>query len=243
MSTEKKVLVVQGGWDGHEPKLTSKRFARLMEKHGYACTISDTLDVLADGEALKSLDLIVACWTMGEISNDYVVNVSRAVGAGVGLAGCHGGMCDSFRQNTEWQFITGGQWVSHPGGDGIDYTVNVCHGSSPITEGLGDFAVCSEHYYLHIDPAVEVLATTRFPIVNYYHISNKPVDMPVAWTKFWGNGRVFYTSLGHHDDVFDNSPNAEILMERGMLWAAQGKAYAMQNGLTTERFENTAKMY
>ena len=138
---------------------------------------------------------------------------------------------------------TGGQWVSHPGGDGIDYMVNICHGSSPITEGLEDFPVCSEHYYLHIDPAIEVLATTRFPVVNYYHISNKPVDMPVAWTKFWGNGRVFYTSLGHHDDVFDKSPNAQIIMERGMLWAGEGKQYAIDHNLTTERFENQAKMY
>ena len=218
--TEKKVLIVQGGWDGHEPQLTSKRFARLMEKHGYSCEIADTLDVLADGEALKKLDLIVACWTMGEIKHEYVQNVSKAVGAGVGLAGCHGGMCDSFRNDTEWQFITGGQWVSHPGGDGIDYTVNIRHGSSPIVEGLEDF-----------------------PVVPYYHISNKPVDMPVAWTKFWGNGRVFYNSLGHHDDVFEKSPSAEVLMERGMLWAAQGKEYAVTHNLTTERFENTAKMY
>ena len=101
----------------------------------------------------------------------------------------------------------------------------------------------SEHYYLHVDPAIEVLATTRFPVVPYYHISNKPVDMPVAWTKFWGNGRVFYNSLGHHDDVFDKSPNAEIMMERGMLWAGEGKQYAADHGLTTERFENSAKMY
>ena len=88
-----------------------------------------------------------------------------------------------------------------------------------------------------------MLATTRFPVVPYYHISNKPVDMPVIWTKYWGNGRVFYNSLGHHDDVFDNSPNAGILMERGLVWAAEGKAYALEHGLTTERFENTAKMY
>ena len=239
----KKVLIVQGGWDGHEPQLTSKRFAGLMAKNGYEVEISDTLDCLADAEALKELDLIVACWTMGAIRHEYVENVSKAVAAGVGLAGCHGGMCDSFREDTEWQFITGGQWVSHPGGDGMEYMVNICHGSSPITEGLQDFPVCSEHYYLHVDPAIEVLATTRFPIVDYYHISNKPVDMPVAWTKFWGNGRVFYTSLGHHDDVFDKAPSAQILMERGMLWAAEGKAYAVKHGLTTERFENTAKMY
>ena len=239
----KKVLIVQGGWDGHEPQLTSKRFAGLMAKNGYEVEISDTLDCLADAEALKELDLIVACWTMGAIRHEYVENVSKAVAAGVGLAGCHGGMCDSFREDTEWQFITGGQWVSHPGGDGIPYTVNIWRGSSPIIEGLEDFPVCSEHYYLHVDPAIEVLATTRFPVVHYYHISNKPVDMPVAWTKFWGNGRVFYTSLGHHDDVFDKAPSAQILMERGMLWAAEGKAYAVKHGLTTERFENTAKMY
>lgn len=239
----KRALIFQGGWDGHEPQLTSKRFASLLKKHGYEVTISDTLDCLADAEALKQLDLIVACWTMGEIDHQYVQNISAAVCAGVGLAGCHGGMCDAFRQDTEWQFMTGGQWVSHPGGDGITYTVNICHGSSPITEGLSDFEVCSEHYYLHIDPAIEVLATTRFPLVTYNHISNKPVDMPVCWTKFWGNGRVFYTSLGHHDDVFDKSPTAEVLMEHGMVWAGEGKAFAEEHHLTTERFENSAKMY
>lgn len=239
----KKAWIFQGGWDGHEPKLTSKRFKDMLEKHGYEATIFDTLDPMGDLEALKKLDLIVACWTMGEIKREYSKNVSIAVGSGVGLAGCHGGMCDSFRQDTEWQFMTGGQWVSHPGGDGIHYTVNINKGSSPIVEGLDDFTVDSEHYSLHIDPAIEVLATTRFPSVTYYHISNKPVDMPVAWTKFWGNGRVFYTSLGHHDDVFDKSPNAAVLMERGMVWAGDGKQYAIDNNLTTEKFENTAKMY
>ncbi len=243
MESNKKVLIIQGGWDGHEPTLTSKRFAGLLEKHGYEVEISDNLDCLADVDKLMELDLVVACWTMGEIDKEYVINLSKAVGAGVGLAGCHGGMCDSFRNNTEWQFMTGGQWVSHPGGDGINYTVNVNKGSSPIIEGIEDFPVCSEHYYLHVDPSIEVLASTRFPSVNYYHISNKPVDMPVVWTKFWGNGRVFYNSLGHHDDVFENSPEAEIIMERGMLWAAEGKKYAIDHNLTTERFENTAKMY
>ena len=241
--SEKKVLIVQGGWDGHEPQLVSKRCKKLMEKNGYKCEISDTLDSLSDLKTLETLDLIVACWTMGEIDRDYAINVAKAVGGGVGIAGCHGGMCDAFRQNTEWQFMTGGQWVSHPGGDGVEYMVNICKGSSPIVEGLDDFSVSSEHYYLHVDPAIEILATTRFPAVSYYHISNKPVDMPIAWTKFWGNGRVFYTSLGHHDDVFDKSPNAEILLERGMVWAAEGKAYAQANGLTTDAFENTAKMY
>ncbi|MBO5274869.1 MAG: ThuA domain-containing protein [Clostridia bacterium] len=238
-----KALIFQGGWDGHEPKLTSARFAAMLEKNSIAAEVYDNQECLADLDKLLEYDLIVACWTMGTIDGQYSRNVAQAVGRGVGLAGCHGGMCDAFRQDTEWQFMTGGQWVSHPGGDGIEYTVNICHGSSPITEGLEDFPVKSEHYYLHIDPSIEVLATTRFPLISYYHASNKPVDMPVAWTKYWGLGRVFYTSLGHHDDVFDNSPNAAILMERGMLWAAGGKAHAEKHGLTVDKYLNNAKMY
>jgi len=243
MGNKKKALIFQGGWDGHEPVLVSARFAKLLEKNNYDVNIYDTLDCLNDVEALRALDLIVACWTMGEIPSEYTVNVSNAVASGVGLAGCHGGMCDAFRKDVHWQFMTGGNWVSHPGSDGVEYTVNISHGSSLITEGLEDFPVKSEHYYLHVDPAIEILATTRFPVVTYNHIANKPIDMPVAWTKRWGNGRVFYNALGHHDDVFDNSPTAQVLMERGMVWAGEGKAFALKHGLTTEKFENSAKMY
>ncbi len=240
---KKQALIFQGGWDGHEPEKVARRFASLLEEGGVSARVVDTLEPLADPEYLASLDLIVPCWTMGSIQWEHAENVSKAVGAGVGLAGCHGGMCDAFRDNTEWQFMTGGQWVSHPGGDGIAYTVNIRRGSSPLVEGLEDFPVVSEQYYLHVDPAVEVLATTRFPVVNYYHCANKPVDMPVAWTKYWGLGRVFYCSLGHHDDVFDNAPQANELMRRGLLWAAAGKAWAKERGLTDERYRSEMKMY
>ncbi len=215
----KKALIFQGGWDGHEPKLVSKRFAAILEKNGYEVKITDTLDILSDLDYLKSLDLIVPCWTMGDIPGDYCRNVCEAVESGVGLAGCHGGMCDAFRQNTDWQFMTGGQWVAHPGGDGVNYTVSIRKDSSPIVEGVDDFEVCSEQYYLHVDPAVDVLAVTEFVPDK----GKKSVEMPVVWTKHWGNGRVFYNSLGHHDDVFEKYPEAQILMERGLIWAGNGK--------------------
>ena len=243
MNRQKRALIFEGGWDGHEPALVAERFASIMKRHGYICEVYHDQNILMDLDFLMNQDLVIPCWTMGEIDPKATQNISKAVAAGTGLAGCHGGMCDAFRTDTEWQFMTGGQWISHPGGDGIKYQVNIRKGSSPIVEGLEDFEVCSEHYYLHVDPAIEVLATTRFPVVPYYHISNKPIDMPVAWTKFWGNGRIFYNSLGHHDDVFDKFPQAQILMERGMLWAAEGKQYAIDNKLTTEKFENSAKMY
>ena len=152
----KKALIFYGGWDGHEPALVSARFQRLLEKHGYAVDRVAGVECLADRDKLLEYDLLVPCVTMSELPREYEKNVSFAVSRGAGIAGCHGGMCDSFRKSTEWQFMTGGQWVSHPGGDGIEYKVNICHGSSPVTEGLKDFSVKTEHYYLHIDPSVEV---------------------------------------------------------------------------------------
>ena len=222
----KKALVVQGGWQGHQPKEVSEIFRTVLEEEGFEVEVSDTLESFADAEKLLALDLIVPAWTMGEISKELASNVSKAVQSGVGLAGCHGGMCDSFRNNVDWQFMTGGQWVAHPGNDGVEYTVNICNTSSPLVEGIEDFEVKSEQYYLHVDPAVEVLATTRFPTVEGPHSLNKAVDMPVVWTKRWGVGRVYYCSLGHQANIVD-MPQVKLMMRRGFLWAAEGKELAV----------------
>lgn len=98
MKTNKKVLIFQGGWDGHEPEKVAQRFGKILEKHGYTCTISDTQEVLADLDMLMGLDLIIPCWTMGEIKPEYRENIVKAVGAGVGLAGCHGDILKSPRK-------------------------------------------------------------------------------------------------------------------------------------------------
>lgn len=222
----KKALLVRGGWDGHEPIQVSEVFKKVLEKNNFEVEISDTLDAFLDVEKLKSLDLIVPIWTMGNITNEQVKPVLEAVASGVGIAGCHGGMCDAFRENVDWQFMTGGQWVAHPGNDGVEYVVNVKSGSSPIVDGINDFKVKSEQYYVHVDPAIEVLATTRFPVVDGPHAANGQVDVPVVWTKKWGKGRVFYNSLGHHADIFDIE-EALTIMERGFNWAAEGKNVAM----------------
>ena len=215
----KKALIFQGGWDGHEPVQVSQLFKKILEENEFSVEIYDNLDCLADGEKLKTYDLIVPVWTMGSIESKYVSNVSEAVIAGTGLAGCHGGMCDSFRDNVDWQFMTGSQWVAHPGNDGVEYVVNVSN-DDYFTKGLKDFKVCSEQYYIHVDPAVKVYATTTFPVVDGPHATNGEVAVPVVYTKMWGKGKVFYNSLGHHADVFDISEAYEI-MKRGLCWAAR----------------------
>lgn len=238
----KKALIVWGGWNGHEPEKVSQVFADLLKKEDFDVEISTTLDVFLDKPKIKSLDLIVPVWTMGTITKEQVDSVSEAVAEGAGMAGCHGGMCDAFRESVQWQFIAGGNWVSHPGGDGVEYIVHVKRGSNPLVDGLPDFKVKSEQYYLHVDPAVEVLATTRFPVVNWFHASNGVVDMPVVWTKRWGHGRVFYSSLGHHADIAEMKIPLEIF-RRGFLWAAEGKRIAREQGLTVDVFKSELKMF
>ncbi len=235
----RQALIIQGGWDGHEPVQVAEIFARVLTEEGFAVQISDTLDSLLDLEYLRSLHLLIPEWTMGAITDEQCRNAVRAVASGVGLAGCHGGMCDSFRQNVDWQFMTGGQWVAHPGNDGTPYRVNIRSVSNPITEGLSDFSVVSEQYYVHVDPAAEVLASTLFPnpLVRGFHMTNPAAQVPVVWTKFWGHGRVFYNSLGHHADIFQQHEPLE-LMRRGFLWAAAGKDRALSLGLSLDEFEN-----
>jgi hypothetical protein len=233
----KQALIIQGGWDGHEPVQVADIFASVLRNEGFSVRVSDTLDILLDTEYINALHLLVPEWTMGKITQEQCQSAILAVASGVGLAGCHGGMCDSFRENVDWQFMTGGQWVAHPGNDGTDYQVNIRSTSNPITDGIRDFSVKSEQYYVHVDPAVEVLATTLFPnpAARGFHSSNPVVPVPVVWVKNWGHGRVFYNSLGHHADIFDAYEPLE-LMRRGFLWAAAGKDRASQLRLSLNDF-------
>jgi type 1 glutamine amidotransferase len=219
---DRKALIVWGGWDGHQPKEVAEIFRQALTEHHFAVDVSDSLDAYLD-ENLQKYNLIVPVWTMGTITGEQERNLLNAVKSGVGIGGCHGGMCDSFRNNTEYQWMTGGQWVAHPGNDGVEYTVEIRDFDHFITKGApAVFTVKSEQYYLHVDPVVRVLATTRFPVADGPHTNNGPVDMPTVWTKYWGEGRVFYNALGHHADIVAQ-PEVLALCTRGLLWAAHAE--------------------
>lgn len=213
----KKMMFVWGGWDGHEPKQCVDIFAPLMRDAGYDVEIYDNLDIYLNTEKMLSYDLICQVWTMGKITGEQLKGLSEAVASGVGFAGWHGGMGDSFRESTDYQFIVGGQWVAHPGGV-IDYTVQITDHIDPITAGLSDFAMHSEQYYMHVDPGNHVLATTTFGAQLHPWISG--TVMPVAWKRLWGQGKVFYTSLGHVAKDFEVSEAREIA-RRGLWWATR----------------------
>lgn len=212
----KSALIVWGGWDGHTPEQSAGIVGAMLREHGFAVDIEPTTEAFAD-EGLSKYDLIVPAITMSRIEKEELTNLLAAVRNGTGLAGFHGLMCDSFRNEPDYQFMTGGQWVAHPGNI-IDYTVNVKTGSDPIVEGISDFRYRSEQYYMHFDPSVEVLATTTF--TGEYVEEIDGVVMPVVWKRRFGKGRVFYSSLGHVADEFQ-VPQMRTIFERGALWAAR----------------------
>jgi type 1 glutamine amidotransferase len=213
----KSALFVVGGWEGHEPMPTAKIFATCLESEGYRTEIVDTLDIYCDAERLHQFDLIVPVWTMGTITNEQEKGLLEAVRSGIGIGGWHGCMGDSFRNNTEYQFMVGGQWVAHPG-NVISYQVNIANHEDPITANIADFTMQSEQYYMHVDPSNEVLATTTFSgdILPWI----KGTVMPVVWKRRWGAGKVFYCSLGHVAKDFD-VPEPREIVRRGLLWATR----------------------
>ena len=220
----KKVLFVWGGWMGHEPDKCRDIFVPWMKSEGAEVVVSDTLDSYTQLDLKNDFDLIVQAWTMGTIKNDQERALLEAVRAGTGIAGWHGGTGDSFRNNTEYQFMVGGQWVAHPGGV-IDYRVNITDHEDPVTKGLEDFDMHSEQYYVHVDPNVKVLATTTFTDQHSDWIGGNVV--PVVWKKVYGKGRVFYSSLGHVASDF-NVPQALEIQKRGILWASMSKYEPME---------------
>jgi uncharacterized protein len=213
----KSALFVVGGWEGHEPRLSAEIFAACLEAAGYRTEISETLDIYCDAERLQKFDLIVPVWSMGTITNEQEKGLLEAIKSGIGLGGWHGCMADSFRNNTEYQFMVGGQWVAHPGNI-IHYRVNVIAHEDPIMANISDFEMYSEQYYMHVDPSNNVLATTTFSGEVLPWIAG--VVMPVVWKRKWGNGRVFYCSLGHVSKDFD-VPEAREIVRRGLLWASR----------------------
>lgn len=224
----KKVLFVYGGWEGHDPEPSRDLFVPWMRDEGADVTVSDTLDAYLDEALMSSLDLVVQVWTMGEITGDQENGLLNAVKNGCGIAGWHGGLGDSFRNNVKYQYMVGGQWVAHPGGI-IDYRVNIIDQVDYVSVGIGDFNMNSEQYYMHVDPNVKVLATTTFTGDHDPWIEGTVI--PQVWKKYYGNGRVFYSALGHVIGDFEVYEALEI-QKRGIRWASESKYHPHEHWLS-----------
>lgn len=216
----KKILIVYGGWEGHQPDVFARKIEKWALEKGAVVSVSDSLGVYVQKDFMQGIDLIIQYWTMGTISDDQCEGLLNVIKNGTGLVGCHGGIGDSFRNNPEYQYMVGGQWVTHPGGK-IKYEVHISDQEDPITSGVHDFEIGNtEQYYMHVDPNVKVLATTTFSDEHDSWI--KGAVMPVVWKKYHNKGRIFYVSIGHNPEDFDH-PAVWTMLTRGIDWASKSK--------------------
>jgi type 1 glutamine amidotransferase len=215
-----KALFIYGGWEGHAPERFRQMIVPWLQSEGFEVRVSPNLEPYTDQQYMSQVDLIVQIYTQGKISREQAKGLFTAVENGAGIAGWHGGLGDAFHESQRYEYMIGGQWVEHPGNDGVKFRVNIIDHEDPITYGLDDFEVVTEQYYMHIDPNNKVLATTSFNAKHDYWVDG--ATMPVAWKKVYGKGRVFYISLGHQPEVFD-VPQALTMLKRGILWASKSK--------------------
>lgn len=230
--TSPRALVVRGGWDGHSPVEATELFLPFLTEKGYDVRIESSPEVYADLEAMGAVDLIVQSVTMSEISREALAGLHGAVRAGTGLVGWHGGIADSFRASSDYLHLIGGQFATHPSMDparGVEgaeanfltYTVEMTElgHRHPITEGIADFELTTEQYWVLHDDLIDVLATTTHP-APAWHPWHRPVTSPAVWTREWGEGRIVVCTPGHTPEVLADT-NVRTIIERGMLWATR----------------------
>lgn len=235
---QRNALIVRGGWDGHEPVETTDFFIPFLEEHGFRVRVSESTGIYADLDYLDTVDLIVQVNTMTTIEKGEFAGLRRAVLNGTGLAGWHGGIADSYRNNADYLHMIGGQFAHHAavaepserkGGQDDNYqkyTVNITElgKTHPITQGIEDFDLVTEQYWVLSDEYNDVLATTT-QTARPWDAWNRPVTAPAIWTRQWGKGRIFVSAPGHKLEVVQE-PHVRTIIERGLLWAARGAEVA-----------------
>lgn len=232
MTERKQALVVRGGWDGHQPVETTDSFVPFLRDNGFDVQVSDSTAVYADEAVMASVDLIVQVVTMSTIADDEFAGLQRAVLRGTGLAGWHGGIADAFRNTADYLHMIGGQFAHHAANapaervgeqsdNYIPYTVHITEAGHehPVTQGIEDFDLVTEQYWVLSDEYNDVLATTT-QAARDFDAWNRPVTAPAIWTRQWGEGRVFVSAPGHRLEVVESQPLRTII-ERGLLWAAR----------------------
>jgi type 1 glutamine amidotransferase len=233
MAAERRALVVRGGWDGHQPVEATDLFIPYLKENGFDVRVEDSPAPYADADLMAATDLIVQCMTMSTIQPEEIKGLVAAVAAGTGLAGWHGGIADSYRASADYLQLIGGQFAAHAAKCGpeertgeqsdnyVQHRIELTPAAAahPITQGLDDFELETEQYWVLTDNLIDVLATTT-TAVRTWGAWHRPITAPAIWTRDWGSGRIFVATPGHRVEILQD-PNVRTIVERGLLWAAR----------------------
>jgi len=188
-----------------------------LDRANVAPTLTTDRDALTD---LDRYDVVVDYLTDSDLTAAQRDSLFSFVGDGGGYAGVHcasdltsvagpeGELVHNDEPFADFRSMLGGHFLGHPEQQTVE--VEITDSAHPITAGVPDFAVHDEPYDLDVDDDVHVLAEMDHPDSG---------EVPVAWAKRYGRGRVTYSSLGHTEDALTDDA-VRALIGRGARWAA-----------------------
>ena len=194
-----------------------------------------TFDVTLDDDSLahfapdklKQFDVVMFCLTTGELplTDEQKQALVDFVSSGKGFVGVHSAT-DTFYKWPEFGALIGGYFDGHPWNANDTVTIKVERPDHPVCKPWGHepFELTEEIYQLKepYDRAKQdVLMSLDTSRTNMQKkgIKRTDGDFAVAWLKPYGKGRVFYTSLGHNEHVWQDKRFQQHLAA-GVAWAA-----------------------
>lgn len=202
----RKLLIACGG-DFHDFRGVAAELKSALEECGFAADLAlDDLEHLARLPG-SGYDAVVFYHTLGVLTPGQESGLVSYIAAGGGFVGVHSA-ADSFRDSPVYLSMIGGYFIEHP--HYRPYQVSIAPGHELTGELDPEFFVEDEMYVTSYDSRVQVLATALW----------KGGTVPVAWSKTWGAGRVFYLALGH-DPRACRQDAFLALLRRGTEWASQ----------------------
>jgi type 1 glutamine amidotransferase len=223
-----KVFLLSGGRRQHHGYRDQAFYlANVLENTGrFEVTIGEDAAIL-ETPAMRKYDLIIVNADRRDPEFKFTKGQQEAlfeyVRSGHGYVSIHGADNAAADWLPTWKEMLGGVFSHFGLPDGKTkkgrFTVKIADTSSPVTRGLGDFSIEDELYYqLQLMPDVQPLATIEY----------QGSAWPVAWTRSFGKGRVFHTTMGHRDfGPNKNDPlhdaNLSRLVVQGIEWAAAGR--------------------
>lgn len=189
-----------------QPALVEKTFAEMGKKTGlFDVVCSQDSRAELTGDNLKKFDA-VWFYTTGElpISDGQKADLLGFVRAGKGFGGSHSA-ADTFYKWREYGELIGAYFAGHPSGY-QQIRVLVEDNNHPATRHLGKEFAIKDEIYQYRDPkgakGLTIRPLMRIDMKSTKNLWRKDENNPLAWSKDYGKGRVFYTALGHAEHVW-----------------------------------------
>jgi len=169
------------------------------------CRNADDVATMLTADALKQVNAVFFANTTGDLGLPDLDGFFAWIRGGGAFLGAHSAS-DTYHNESRYLDMLGGEFLTH--GNQASADVIVENSSHPATAGLGArFQIFDEIYHFTANNRGRVdtlLSLNRAP-ADGLPGENQPTDMPISWAKSFGTGHVFYTALGHREEVWQDA--------------------------------------